>query len=366
MSSDYYKILGVEKNATKDEVKKAFHKLAHKHHPDKKGGDEKKFKEINEAYQVLSDDSKRSQYDTYGSNAFSGGAGQGGYSGFNNAGGFDFSDIFRQAGGGQGFESSNVEDIFENFFGGGRSQRTKARRGRDISIDLLITFKESIFGVEKKVSINKVGNCDACGGSGAKPGTSMVKCKNCNGKGKISETKRSFFGSFSTERVCEVCLGQGESPKESCIKCGGEGVLKKNEEINIKVPAGIQAGEMIRFSGRGEAVPGGNSGDLYVKIHIEKDRVFRRDGYNLVMDLEIKLTDSLLGANYNISTLDGDVNLNIPSGISHGEVLKIKNKGVFIDKIKRGDVWVNIKIKIPKNISKSDIELIKKLRESGI
>jgi len=356
--TDYYKILGIEKNASKEEVKKAFHKLAHKYHPDKKGGDEKKFKEINEAYQVLSDDEKRSKYDTYGK------AGADGFSGFNNAGGFggfDFSDMFRQGG-----YSGGVEDIFETFFGGGRGTGEKRRRGRDISIDIQISFAESIFGTERKVLINKVGECDICKGSGANPGSGKEKCKTCGGQGKILENRRSILGTFSTERICDTCFGAGDIPKEKCKTCGGDGVLKKSEEINIKVPAGIEYGEMIRFSGKGEAIPKGTPGDLYVKIHIEKHSVFTREGYNLLMNLDIKLTEAILGANFNIKTLEGgDLPLKIPVGVSFGEVLKIKGEGVPIDKSRRGDLLVKINIKMPKNLSKKDTEALNKLKESG-
>lgn len=365
---DYYKILGVEKNASKEDIKKAFHKLAHKHHPDKKGGDEKKFKEINEAYQTLGDDSKRSQYDAYGK-GFQGGAGPQGFSGFGHGGGFgfDFGDIFRNGGGSVEFDGGNVEDLFSSFFGGGRSSHGKIKRGRDISVDILIPFSDSIFGVEKKISVNKISSCEICSGTGAKKGSAMVKCKVCNGAGKITENKRSFLGTFSTERVCDKCFGAGETPKEFCADCKGEGVLKKNEEILVKVPAGIEDGQMIRFSGRGEAVSHGNSGDLYVKIHVEKHPVWRREGYNLTTDLEIKLTDALLGATYKLQTIDGELDIKIPSGFSFGEILRVKGRGVPNERGGgRGDIHININIKIPKKLSKKEEELISKLKEEGL
>ncbi|HBM46075.1 MAG: Chaperone protein DnaJ [Parcubacteria group bacterium GW2011_GWF2_38_76] len=364
---DYYKVLGVEKNASKEDIKKAFHKLAHKHHPDKKGGDEKKFKEINEAYQTLSDDEKRSQYDRYGKN-FGGGAGPQGFSGFGNGGGFgfDFGDMFRGGGEGVEFDASNVEDLFSSFFGGGRSGRGKVKRGRDISADILISFSESIFGIERKIQINKVSVCDICSGTGAKKGSAMVKCKTCDGTGKIIENERSFLGTFATERVCDKCFGAGENPKENCPNCKGEGVLKKNEEILVKVPAGIEDGQMIRFSGRGEAVPHGSPGDLYVKIHVEKHPTWRREGINLVTDLEIKLTDALLGTIYKLKTLDGEMDIKIPEGISFGEILRIKGKGVPTERSGRGDIHINIRIKIPKKLSKKEEEFVRKLKEEGL
>lgn len=362
---DYYKVLGVDKNASKEDIKKAFHKLAHKYHPDKKGGDEKKFKEINEAYQTLSDEEKRSQYDTYGK-TFSGG-GPGGFSGFQGGGfGFDINDIFRGGGGGVEFDASNVEDIFSTFFGGGRSSRGKVKRGRDISVDILISFSDSIFGVERKININKIGSCDACVGTGAKKGSSKDKCKTCSGTGKITEHKRSFLGTFATERLCDKCFGQGEIPKEFCPECKGEGVLKKNEEINVKIPSGIEDGQMIRFSGKGEGVPHGSAGDLYVKIHVDKHSIWRREGANLVTDLNIKLTDALLGAVYKLRTLEGEIDLKIPAGFSFGEILRVKGKGVPNDRGGRGDILVYINIKMPKKLSKKEEEIVEKLREVGI
>jgi len=362
--SDYYKILGVEKNASKEDIKKAFHKLAHKYHPDKKGGDEKKFKEINEAYQTLSDDEKRSQYDMYGK-GFQGGAGAGGFSGFGGAG-FDFGDIFRNGGAGVEFDASNVEDLFSTFFGGGRSTRGKSRRGRDISADILISFHDSIFGIERKLNISKVGNCDTCGGSGAKKGSEMVRCKTCNGAGRIIENKRSFLGTFATERVCDKCFGAGSTPKENCPLCKGEGVLKKTEEITVKVPVGIEDGQMIRFSGRGEAVPHGIPGDLYVKIHVEKHPVWRREGENLITNMEIRLTDALLGATHKLKTLEGETDIKIPAGFAFGEILRIKGKGVPNERGGRGDILIHISIKMPKKLSGKEEELVGKLKEAGL
>lgn len=355
--SDYYKILGVDKNASKDEIKKAFHKLAHKYHPDKKGGDEKKFKEINEAYHVLSDESKRSAYDNYGT------ADGSNFSGFGGQGfGFDFSDIFRNGG---SFEGGGVEDIFETFFGGKRSGGRRTRRGRDISIDILISFSDSVFGTERKVLINKIGVCDECKGSGAKQGSSKIKCKICNGTGKIIENKRSFLGTFSTERLCDSCFGEGEIFKEPCSVCAGDGVIKKSEEILVKVPAGIENGEMIRFSGKGEAVSRGVPGDLYVKVHVEKDPVWRREGVNLITDVEINITDAVLGKTLKIKTLEGEKEIVVPPGVSFGEILRIKEMGIPIDHSKRGDILIKVNIKIPKKISKKDSEVFEKLRDMG-
>lgn len=356
---DYYKILGINRGSSKDDIKKAFRKLAHKYHPDKKGGDEVKFKEVNEAYSILSDEKKRREYDTYG-RVFEGGSpGAGGFD-FNGAD-FDFGDFFRQ---GQGFEGINVEDIFDNFFGGRESSRTK--RGRDISIDLELTFAESVFGINRKVLINKLGTCDKCKGSRARSGSSLDKCSTCNGSGKILETKRSFLGSVTTQKSCDTCFGTGQIPKDKCDLCSGMGILKRAEEISIDVPAGIKDGEMIRLSGQGEAILGGVSGDLYVKIHAQRHPVFRREGFDLVMDLNIKLTDALLGSESVIETLDGKITLSVPAGISFGEILRIPGKGVPMSGRKRGDLLVRIVITIPARLSKKAKSLIEELKNEGI
>jgi molecular chaperone DnaJ len=360
---DYYQILGVEKKASKDEIKKAFHKLAHKYHPDKNNGDEKKFKEVNEAYQILSDEKKRAEYDTYGRTFGAGGGPQGG-EGYGGTGGFgfDFGDLFRGGGGGQ----PDIEDLFEGFFGGGRGGGHRGKRGRDISIDLQISFSEAVFGVERKVLITKIGKCDTCKGSGAKPGSGVTKCEKCGGKGRLMETRRSILGTFTTESECAHCAGKGEVPKEKCGNCAGHGVLKKSEEIVIKIPSGIDDGEMIRLTGQGEAVSGGASGDLYVKIHVERHKTFRREGHNILMDLNIKLSDALLGATYDVATLDGNIKLKIPEGIEHGEILRVKEHGVPLDKSHRGDLLVSIVIKMPTKLSKKALEQIEQLKSEGL
>lgn len=351
---DYYSILGVEKNASKSDIKKAFRNLAHKYHPDKQGGDEARFKEIGEAYSVLSDDKKRAEYDAYG-RTFGGGAGGGPHAGF------DFSQ-FAQGFGGQQFEF-DLGDIFGDIFGG-RGHREK--RGRDISIDIELSFKESVFGTERRVLLTKVSTCDECDGNGAKKGTKPVACSTCNGSGKVHEARQTMFGAFSTTRVCEVCHGRGTVPKEKCGNCGGVGVLRKEEEIAIAVPAGINNGEMIRMTGGGEAIPGGGSGDLYVKVHVKQDQRFRKEGYDLIMPLSIKLTDALLGASKKIETLDGELTLKIPQGVSFGERLRIKGKGVPKGGSARGDLYVKIDIQIPNKLSKKAQEAVETLQNEGI
>ncbi|MSR70869.1 molecular chaperone DnaJ [Candidatus Kaiserbacteria bacterium] len=354
---DYYELLGVQKSASKEEIKKAFHKLAHKYHPDKKEGDADKFKEVSEAYSILSDDKRRAEYDSYGRVFGGGGAGAGGFQGA--AGGFDFSqfqDAFNQGG-------FDMGDIFSDFFGG---QGTRSRRGRDISIDLEISFRDSVFGVKRKVLLAKTALCDSCKGTGAASGSEMVTCTQCNGAGKVHETSNSFFGTVTMVAPCRHCKGQGKVPKEKCHTCRGEGVYKKQDEIEIAVPAGIDGGEMIRLSGMGEAVSGGQSGDLYVKVHVAPDARFKKDGPNLLTELSVKLSDALLGASYKIETLDGPETISIPPGVTHGEMLQVKGKGGSAPRGKRGDLYVKIKIILPQKLSRSARALIEKLKEEGI
>lgn len=351
---DYYQILGVAKGAPEADVKAAFRKLAQKYHPDKKGGDEAKFKEVSEAYAVLSDKRKRAEYDAYGK-TFAGGGPSGGF------GGFDFSGFQN----GQGFNGQSFEfdlgDMFGDFFGGGRGPQ----RGRDISIDIEMTFKESIFGAERRVLISKLGVCDVCSGSGAKKGSKQKTCTTCNGKGDLREARNSFFGSFTTTRVCPKCVGKGQVPETPCETCRGEGVMRKEEEIHITVPAGVADGEMVRMPGRGEALAGGAAGDLYVKLHVKPDPAFSREGSTLITSLPVKLTDALLGGTYRVRTIDGETMLEIPAGVVHGETLRIKGEGVPHGR-GRGDLLVRIDIQFPKKLSKSARDLIEKLQSEGL
>ncbi len=354
MAKDYYKILGVDKQANKDEIKKAFHKLAHKYHPDKKGGDEAKFKEASEAYQVLSDDTKRRQYDQFGQAGFAGG-GQG-------AGAWDFSNFsgFSNMGGEMEFD---LGDIFTDFFSAGG---TRVRRGRDISVDIQISFKESVFGTERELLINKLGVCDTCHGKGAAPGSATKTCSVCGGKGKIRETRNSFLGSIATVKTCDKCHGTGQVPEKPCPACAGSGVMKKNESIKVVVPPGIENGEMIRLSGSGEAAVGGLTGDLYVKVHVERHPTLRRDGTNLVTDINIKISDTLLGGEQLIETLDGPLTVKIPEGVAPGEILRVRGKGVPISASKRGDLLIKVNLKPPKKLSRQARSLAEKLKEEGV
>jgi molecular chaperone DnaJ len=359
---DYYEVLGLQKGAGKDEVKKAFRKLAAEYHPDKKTGNEAKYKEITEAYAVLGDDKKKAEYDTYG-HAFQGGGGGGSAAG--GFGGFNWADFQQQGFGGQGgsFEF-DLGDIFESFgFGGGQRKQS---RGRDMSIDINLSFSESIFGVTRNILLTKNNTCTHCDGTGGKKGSAMTSCATCNGNGKIRETRQSIMGTFQTTRECDSCHGTGKIPKERCGFCAGAGILRGEEEIAIKIPAGIQNGEVIRMTGRGEAMPRAQAGDLYIKVHVEQHATIKREGSTLYSKLSIKLTDALLGNDYKVETLDGPVTVTIPSGITHGELLRIKNKGVPVDGRTRGDFMIKVEIELPKSLSKSAKKLIEDLKKEGL
>lgn len=356
-NKDYYKILGLDKSASKEDIKKAFRKLAHEHHPDK-GGNAERFKEVSEAYSVLSDDSKRSQYDTFGSaNASGFGGGRQYNHGFE--GGFDFS----------GFQGGNVDFDFGDIFGdlfGRRTSRNRPKVGRDISIDLELTFSESIFGADKTIKLTKNSKCKVCDGSGAEAGAGMQTCTHCSGQGVIRETKSSFFGPVMTESVCTFCEGSGKIPKHKCSTCHGSGVVRKEESFTVSIPADINDGESVRLTGAGESIKGGFSGDLYIKIRVRRDPLFKKEGKNLTTELNIKLTDAVLGAKYHLKTLDGDIELKVPEGAEFGQVLRIKGKGVPISDGRRGDLLVKLNIKIPNRLSKQARKDFENLKNDGI
>ncbi len=360
MSKDYYEILGVEKRASQDEVKKAYRKLAHEHHPDKKGGDEKKFKEINEAYQILGDEQKRRQYDRFGQ-TFSGQSQQGGF-----GAGFDFS----------GFEDI-FEDIFssrggsawggEDFFGGlGRSGSRRQKRGSDISLGIDISFKESVFGAKRSIVIEKSKKCDICRGSGAEPGSQLKKCETCGGAGTVRETRRSLFGSFTSLSECTLCRGRGEAPEKICRHCRGTGILKKQETIDLDIPAGIRDGEAIKLTGLGEEIAKGPAGDLYVRIRVLPHHLFRREGFDILMDLYLPLTKMLLGGEENIETLDGKMSIKIPELSKSGDFLRLRGNGVVKERSSRGDLLIRVLPKLPKKLSQEAKKLLSNLEKEGV
>ncbi len=355
MAKDYYHILGLQRNASKEDVKRAFRKLAHQFHPDKQGGNEAKFKEVSEAYSILSDEKKRAEYDSYG-HVFGGGS-QGA-----DARGFDFSG-FQGAAGFEEFDLGNIFGGFNDIFGGNRAE---VSRGRDISIDLEISFRDAVFGSERNILIAKLSTCLACTGTGAQKGSTMETCTTCNGNGKVRETRNSILGTFTNVRTCSVCNGFGKIPKEKCSSCRGLGVLRREEEISVTIPPGLDEGEVIRLGGMGEAIAGGTAGDLYVKVHVIQDPVFRKEGSNLVMPLDIKLTDALIGAEYPLMTFDGKITVKIPSGVSFGEVLRIRGKGVPMGHGRRGDLLIKLIIKLPNKLSRHAKKLLEDLRGEGI
>lgn len=370
MKKDFYETLGVAKGASKDEIKKAFHKLAHKHHPDKKDGNADKFKEVNEAYQTLSDDKKRAQYDQYGQ-TFDGAGGAGGFGG-QGFGGFDFSGA-QGFGQGQQFDFGDLGDIFSDFFGGGmggsgggRNGRGGKPRGSDISTEITIPFSESIFGSTRVIVLTKTSTCETCKGNGAKPGTETITCDRCNGNGQVRETKRSILGSFTTVQECSKCHGAGKIPKEPCATCKGSGVHRKEERMEVNIPAGIENGQMVRLVGMGEAAPHGTTGDLYIKVRVEKHKTIEREGHNLSSTISIRLSDALLGADYQVDTLDGAVDISIPAGTTFGDTLRVKGKGVPTGKSSRGDFIVKIEIEIPKKLSGKAKKIVEELRGEGV
>lgn len=356
-TKDYYSVLGVEKNASQDEIKKAFYKLAAKLHPDKKGGDEVKFKEVNEAYQVLSDTKKRKEYDTYGQTFNGAGPQAGGFGGFNAS---DFGDMQ--------FDFGDLGDIFGDIFGGAGFGGQGQKRGRDISIELDVSFVEAVFGVKRKVLLSKVSTCATCSGSGAAKGTKTITCTTCNGQGKIHEARKTFMGTFQAVRTCDMCRGTGKIPEQVCHDCKGKGVRNTRDEVEIAIPAGMNNGEMIRLTQMGEAVSGGVSGDLYVKINVQSHKVWKREGNDLVMTHSIKLTDALLGAKYILDGVDGDIAIDIPAGVSAGEVVRVRGRGVphVHESSKRGDVLVKLVIVMPKKLSKEAERYVQRLKEEGL
>lgn len=370
MAKSFYDTLGVSKSASQDDIKKAFRTLAHKYHPDKTGGDDKKFKEVSEAYSVLSDEKKRKEYDAYGQ-SFNGAGPQGGaYSGYQQSGfggfeGFDFSQFGGFGQQGAQFEF-NMGDMFGDFFGGGQRAAQKAR-GRDVQIDLDLTFVESVFGVEREVVVNKINTCTECEGTGAK-GKAVHDCATCSGSGQVREAKRTILGTMQTVRECGTCFGTGKVPKEKCSSCKGARVLKQQDSIKIGVPAGMNDGETLRMRSRGEAAPGGEYGDLYIRVHVKKDARFERDGSDVVHHLTIKVTDALLGSSYTVPTVDGSARVEVPAGTTDGEEIVLKGQGFPLGpgRSGRGAMRVVVTIEIPKKLSKTAKDLILKLKEEGV
>jgi molecular chaperone DnaJ len=369
MSKDYYKILGIGKNATPDEIKKAYRRLAHEHHPDK-GGNQEKFKEVNEAYQVLSDERKRSQYDQFGT-TFEQARARGGAQGFEGFRDFSsFADAFnfgQSTNGGAGFE-----DIFETIFGGqgaGRAQRggRRMRRGQNINIDTEISLEEAYKGVEREISLRKNVICSHCQGTGSEPGSKMNQCLNCRGQGQIEQRTGGGFFSFSQVVICPKCAGSGKIPEKACVRCGGQGRVKETSTIKVKIPAGISDGQTISLQGQGEAAPsGGVAGDLYMNVHVKNDPRFKREGDNLIYELPITFSQAALGDKVEIPTLSGWIKLKVPEGVESGTVIRLESKGMpHLSRRSFGDMMVKIKVKTPKRLSRKAKELLEELKKEG-
>ena len=362
MSKDYYKILGVEKGATADNIKKAFLKLAHQYHPDKNGGKDEKFKEINEAYQVLGNAEKRKQYDQFGQTFSGAGAGQGGggFGGFNQ--GF---------GGGQGY-NINMDDLGDMFgglgdifgFGGGSSssRRRGPQKGNDIEAVLTIDFLEAVFGVEKEISLRKKVVCEHCEGSGGEPGAKIETCQTCNGNGRVRRIQQTMLGAIQTEVTCSACQGEGKIFSKKCSICDGNGRVEENVKLKVKIPAGVDNGGRMRLPGYGEAgEKGAGAGDLYLHIKVRPSNKFERDEDEILTKKEINFAQAALGDKVEIETVHGKVELKIPEGTQSGTVFKLKNKGVPSADGRNGDHLVEVIVKTPKSLNKKQKEALKEL-----
>lgn len=370
MAKDFYEVLGVKREASDDEIKKAYRKLAHQHHPDKKGGDEAKFKEINEAYQVLSDKQKRSQYDQFGQ-TFSG---TGGSQGF---GGFDFSG-FGGTGGAQGFNfEGDLGDLFGDLFGGGFGARGAAsgrggNRGEDIAVDVEMTLEEVMTGVEREFKLYMPGKCSECDGLGAEKGSKVEQCARCGGTGQIQKDRRTMLGVFRQAEVCSECSGTGQKIEKRCRKCGGDGRVKEERTIRVKIPAGIDEGQTIRLSDQGgapkfAAKTGSQNGDLYITAHIKPHPHFQRRGNDLVYNLSLPFSLAALGGSENIPTLKGKLKLKIPSGIQPGKVIKVKGAGLpRLSDRGVGDLYVVVDVRVPNKLSREQKKLIESLSREGL
>ena len=358
---DYYEVLGVEKGASEDEIKKAYRKLAKANHPDLHPGDkecEERFKEINEAYEVLSDPDKRAKYDQFGHAAFDpsaggpGGAGFGGFGGFGDIFGGGFGDIFG--------------DIFGGGFGGGQTQRSGPRRGENLRVRLNITFEEAAFGCEKEINVGRVEQCPDCKGTGCAPGTTPEVCPDCKGTGSVRTTQRTPFGVVQTSGACKKCGGRGKIIHQPCPRCGGRGAVRKNQTIKVKIPAGIDDGQSFRVRDEGNAGSnGGPNGDLLVTVSVRKHPIFTRDGANVMCQMPISFTQAALGASIEVPTLDGKVRYQIPEGTQTGTTFRLRGKGIpYVGYKTRGDQFVTVVVETPTKLTREQKELLRQLESS--
>ena len=353
---DYYEVLGVKKDATDEEIKRSFRKLAKQYHPDvnKEPGAAEKFKEIGEAYSVLSDPNKRSQYDQFGHAAFQNGAGSaGGAGGF---GGFDFND----------FDFGDIfDDLFGGSFGFGRKNKNRAQKGPDTLVRVQLEFMEAIKGCKKTIKIDLNDTCDKCSGKG---GFKEKTCPTCGGRGKVVVQQNSLFGVFQTETTCRDCGGIGKSYEEKCTKCNGKGTLKQTKEIEVDVPAGVDSGNKLRISGKGEAGKnGGPNGDIYMEFMVKDHPLFEREGSDIYIEVPISITDAILGCKKEIPTLTGDVILEIKPGTQSFTKLKLKGKGVKqVNDRFTGDLYAVINVVVPTKLSRNQRDLVKELSETDL
>ena len=350
---DYYEVLGLDKGADEQAIKKAYRKLAMKYHPDRNAGDkesEEKFKELNEAYEVLSDSNKKARYDQFG-HAGVGGNGQGGFEGHAGFGGFD--DIFG--------------DIFDMFGGGFSNGRKKSgpQKGADLKYELGINFEEAAFGVEKEINISRHEKCGVCQGTGAKPGKSSKTCSKCNGSGEVRYAQRTPLGQFVNVKTCDVCHGEGTVIEDPCGECKGSGKVKKNKKIEIKIPAGVDTGSVIPLRGEGEpGAKGGPAGDLYIVLRVKSHEIFQRDGNDIICEIPITFVQAALGDELVVPSLDGRIKYKIPEGTQSGTVFRIKAKGIpNLRGYGRGDLYVKVVVEIPKRLNEKQKDILKKFEE---
>lgn len=353
---DYYEILGVGKDASADEIKKAFRRLAVQHHPDKEGGDESKFKEINEAYEVLKDDKKRQRYDQFGHAGVGGAAGGGDpFGGFGQGQNvnFDFGDL-------------GLGDIFSSFFGGGNQGGRRPSRGNDVETEVTITFEEAVFGTQADINLRLDSTCDHCKGTTAEPGYELKNCDHCKGAGQVITSMRTVFGNIQQATVCPKCKGSGKIPEKICSVCSGKGTERKNQEIHLKIPAGVDDGAVIRLREHGEAIATGQRGDLYVGIRVRPHKKFTREGDLILSEEMVPMVDAALGTEIEVDTVDGPVTMKIPAGTQSGTDFKLSGHGVpHIKRDTRGAHIVTVIVETPTKLSKKQQELLEQFKQSG-